>query len=135
MTAVWLLLGVFLSGALIAYARTRRDGGRRVFALALIVAAVIYVGLALFGAGVYWLMIEVLGVLTFGSFVWLGFRHSVLWLAAGWALHPVWDVGLHLVGPGAAFTPEGLAIACISFDLLVAAYVFAWLRPWRVSAL
>ena len=134
MTVVWLLLGIFLSAALVAYARTRGDGGRRVFAVALVIAAVLYVGLALARAGVFWISIELLGVLTYGTFAWLGLQHSNLWLATGWTLHIVWDVGLHLVGPGAAFAPEGLAIACVSFDLLVAAYVVACLRPWRVTA-
>jgi len=53
----------------------------------------------------------------------LGLRGSPYWLAAGWALHPLWDVGLHYIGPGHSFAPMTYAIACISFDLVVAAYI------------
>jgi hypothetical protein len=52
----------------------------------------------------------------------LGLRGSPMWLAAGWALHPVWDIALHYFGPGRAVAPETYAIACLSYDLLVAAY-------------
>ena len=45
------------------------------------------------------------------------------WLAAGWAIHPLWDVVLHYLGAGHAFAPEAWAISCVSFDLLVAAYI------------
>ncbi len=57
-----------------------------------------------------------------GLGVWGLFR-SPVWLAAGWALHPVWDLGLHYFGPGHAFAPDAYAVTCLSFDLLVAGYV------------
>jgi hypothetical protein len=38
-------------------------------------------------------------------------------------LHPLWDVVLHYVGPGHSFTPWAYAIACVSFDWLVAIYI------------
>ena len=41
----------------------------------------------------------------------------------GWTVHPLWDIGLHLVGRRAAFTPAWYATTCASFDLLVAAYI------------
>lgn len=41
----------------------------------------------------------------------------------GWLAHPLWDVGLHLIAQGRDFTPSVYAIACLSFDLLVAAYI------------
>ena len=59
-------------------------------------------------------MIEAVGVAVFGR-MW--------WIVAGWALHPLWDVGLHYLGRGRPFAPETHTIACLSFDLLVAAYV------------
>jgi len=37
--------------------------------------------------------------------------------------HPLWDIGLHWFGKGTAFTPTGYAVAYISFDLFVAAYL------------
>ena len=59
---------------------------------------------------------------------WLGLRRSPLWLAAGWALHPVWDIALHFFGPGRAFAPETYTIACLSYDLVVAGYIVAAYR-------
>jgi hypothetical protein len=41
-------------------------------------------------------------------------------------LHPFWDVVVHYIGPGSAFTPWTYAIACISFDWLVAAYIVSF---------
>jgi hypothetical protein len=42
-----------------------------------------------------------------------------------WALHPVWDVLLHYVGPGRSFAPEAYAISCLSWNLVVAVYIAA----------
>ena len=134
MTTLWLLLGFCLGGAFLAFARALRGAERRVLALGLFVAAVIYVGFALAGAEPVWLLVETLGVAAYGTLAWLGLRHSPLWLAAGWALHPAWDVGLHLAGIGTAFAPEWYAIACISFDLLVAGYIVARFQSAPVGA-
>lgn len=88
------------------------------------VAAAIYVVFAAFGgASPGWLLVETMGVAFYSVFAVLGMRRSRLWLAAGWAAHPAWDGGLHMAGHGAAFSPAWYVVACISFDLLVAAYV------------
>jgi uncharacterized protein DUF6010 len=52
-----------------------------------------------------------------------GLRRSAYWIAAGWALHPVWDIALHYIGPGRTFAPWSYTIACGTFDLIVAGYV------------
>ena len=54
-----------------------------------------------------------------------GVRGSAWWLAVGWALHPVWDVALHLVGGGRVFTPQAYPVACLSWDTIVAGAI-AW---------
>jgi len=59
----------------------------------------------------------------YGTLALRGLRYSPLWLAAGWAFHPLWDVALHYFGPGGSFAPASYTITCVSFDLLVAAYV------------
>jgi hypothetical protein len=38
-------------------------------------------------------------------------------------LHPLWDFVLHYIGAGRLFTPWTYAIACVSFDWLVAIYI------------
>lgn len=123
-TAILLLLGLVLGALFIVIARLKPRAERLVLAVGLVVATFFYLGSAAVGrAPASWLGIELLGVAAFGLVAWLGMRGSAWWLVAGWALHPVWDVGLHLVGAGSTFAPAWYAVNCISFDLLVAAYV------------
>ena len=98
--------------------------GRSLLAICLFIAAGAYFGFAI-GAGArpIWTLIETAQCVIFGTMALLGLRGSVWWLFGGWALHPVWDVVLHYVGPGQSFTPWKYAVACFSFDLVVAAYI------------
>src|ERR687898_2003049 len=107
---------------------TRDIYGRSVLVIFLFIAAGAYFGFAflgreLVGTGQIWVPVELLQVVVFGTLALLGLRGSPYWLAAGWALHPFWDVLLHYVGPGHPFTPWTYAIACVSFDWLVAIYI------------
>ncbi|MFP5346343.1 MAG: DUF6010 family protein [Actinomycetes bacterium] len=129
MTTQWLVNGLIQAGMLVivawALSRWTRDiVGRALLALMLFGAAVTYVYYAArAGQGEGWLTAELLGVALYVGFAVAGLRRSPLWLAAGWALHPVWDMALHYFGPGHAFAPDAYAVTCLSFDLLVAAYV------------
>ena len=126
---IWLLLGLVLGIAFIALARAL--GERRILAVGLIVAAVIYVGFAAAaGAPWRWLGVEAMGVVLYGALALLGLRHSRGWLVLGWGFHPVWDVALHITGAGQAFAPAWYAILCISFDVVVALYIAS---QWRRS--
>src|SRR4029453_19338622 len=107
---------------------TRDILGRSVLVIFLFAAAGAYFGFATVGREVVgvpaiWTLIELLQVVVFGTMALLGLRRSPYWLAAGWALHPLWDVWLHYTGPGEVFTPWTYAIACVSFDWLLAFYV------------
>jgi hypothetical protein len=107
---------------------TRDIVGRSVLVIFLFIAAGAYFGFAtvgreVVGASAVWALVELLQVVVFGTMALLGLRGSPYWLAAGWALHPFWDFLLHYTGPGEAFTPWTYAIACISFDWLVAIYI------------
>ncbi len=107
---------------------TRDIIGRSVLAIFLLAAAGAYFGFATLGRDVVgsppiWILIELAQGIVFGAFALLGLRGSPYWIAAGWALHPVWDVVVHFIGPGQAFTPWTYAIACLSFDWLVALYI------------
>lgn len=103
---------------------TRDIVGRSLLAIFLLTAAGSYFGFAIgAGAGPAWMLVELVHIVIFGAMALLGLRGSPYWLAAGWSLHPLWDVGLHYIGPGHAFTPFTYAIACVSFDLVVAAYI------------
>jgi hypothetical protein len=97
--------------------------GRSLLVVFLFAAAGAYFGFALLAApGPIWVLAELVQVIIFGAIALLGLRGSPWWLAAGWALHPLWDVVLHYVGPGHSFAPITYTIPCLSFDLLVAAY-------------
>lgn len=123
-TAACLLLGVILASPLLLYAHRARSRARFVFAIALVVAAFIYVLFVVRAEEpAKWLAIEALGVVVFGVFAVLGWRGSIAWLAFGWAAHPLWDIAIHRAGPGAAFTPQWYPLACVSFDLIVAGYI------------
>ena len=101
-------------------------------AIGLVVAAVIYIGFSLFNADRSWVMVEVLGVLAYGLAAWLAIRYSLLWLAAGWGLHPIWDVWLHWLGPGSDIVPPWYAIACLSFDVALGVFVI-WI--WKQQSI
>jgi hypothetical protein len=97
--------------------------GRAFLVILLFTAGGAYCGFAVAAqAGLVWILIEFGHIIAFGTMGLLGLRGSPYLIAAGWALHPVWDVGLHYIGPG-TFAPWPYAIACVSFDLVVAAYI------------
>jgi hypothetical protein len=128
MTVLWTVLGVALALPYIAAGRTKRGRPARVWwAGGLVVAALVYVGFAsAAGAGWAHLGVEVGGVVIFGAFAALGLRGLPGWTAAGWLLHPIWDLA---VGhPGA---PEWYLWACLGFDAVVG--VWLWGRALRPS--
>src|ERR671911_1056113 len=80
---------------------------RSFLVLFLFIAAGLYIVFALrAGEGILWIVGEVVGVAIFGGMALLGLGGSLWWIVAGWALHPLWDVGLHYVAPGRSFAPE-----------------------------
>jgi hypothetical protein len=107
---------------------TRDTIGRSLLVIFLVIAAGAYFGFATLGREVVdtqpiWMLVELAQAIVFGAMALLGLRGSPYWIAAGWALHPFWDVVLHYIGPGHSFTPWTYAIACVSFDWLVAIYI------------
>src|SRR5215213_3149234 len=107
---------------------TRDIIGRSVLVIFLFIAAGAYFGFATLGSEIVdtqpiWILVELAQVIVVGTLALLGLRGSPYWIAAGWALHPFWDVVVHYMGPGQSFTPWTYAIACISFDWLVAIYI------------
>lgn len=124
---VALLLGAVLSLALVGMARRHPPGReRRVYAVGLVITALIYVVFgAAGGASARWLALEILSVLLYGAAAWGGLRGRPWLLAAGWAAHVAWDVPLHMSGAGSEYTPGWYPWLCVSFDLVVAGAVLA----------
>ena len=123
--------GLVSSAVAFLLSRFARDiAGRAFLVILLFTATGAYFGFAVVGqAGLVWLLIELAHIIGFGVMGLLGLRgsadsrRSAYWIAAGWALHPVWDIVLHYIGPGRSFAPWAYAIACGTFDLVVATYV------------
>jgi hypothetical protein len=128
-----LLAGLVLSLLLVRVAGRRGPrAARRVYALGLLVAALVYLGLALGGrASGRWLAAEAAGLVVFGLAALVGLRRWPAVLAAGWAAHVGWDVPLHLDGAGAVYTPDWYPWLCVSFDLVLAGAVVASSRRSR----
>ena len=133
-TVIELVVGVVLAFAFLMWTRAQPDGGRRFYAIGLAVTALIYVAFAVIGgASARSLGLEAVGLLLYGGAAWLGFRKSAALLALGWAMHPVWDVALHLTGAGAGYTPDWYPWGCVSFDLMVGGAVLAAGAPRRAD--
>jgi hypothetical protein len=120
-----LIEGAILALVLIALTHLLRAHAGEILFTVLLLASLAYVLFAVRGgAGAGWLALEVVGVAIYGAVGWVGVRGSLWWLAAAWALHPIWDIGLHYLGPGRSFVhPLRYPIPCVSFDLLVAGYL------------
>lgn len=120
----WLLLGLVAVLPLLKFAQgLSLNSTRKLLGRSLIIAALVYIGFALLWGTSEWLLIEVLGVAIYGLFYWAAIRYSIYWLAAGWFFHPLWDILLHLQGPGQDVAPPWYAVACASFDWAVAFYI------------
>jgi hypothetical protein len=126
-TMLALILGAALALAFVRLMRTYPQvGERRVYAVGLIVTALIYVMLGVSGgASARWLAFESLGVVFYGAAAWAGLWGRPSLLAVGWASHVAWDVALHLGGAGAGYTPAWYPWGCVSFDLVIAGAVLA----------
>lgn len=130
--SLWFGLGLLAAALYLVYARSQDSYTESlILRSGLIVAALIYVGFAAVWGNGTWMFIEIAGIAIYGLFVLLAVRFSAIWLAIGWAAHSIWDVLLHLLGLGHAIAPEWYVVACLSFDLLVAAYILTRLNEWK----
>lgn len=131
---IWLLIGILLALLFLLLARSRGTKSEpTVLAIGLLVAAIIYIGFALRWGNTQWIAIEVGGLLLYALFVLLAQRHNLIWLAIGWAAHPLWDMGLHWLGQEQSVAPEWYVFACLSFDLVMAGYMLTRLNNWKTS--
>jgi hypothetical protein len=122
-TFIEIIIGICLAFVFIFLIRRSRSytKEKHAAAIGLVSAALVYVGFGLFSASARWNVIEPLGVLIYAVFAWLGFKKSGWFLAVGWALHVVWDWGLH--GFATPFVPHWYIGTCVGFDFVVAGYI------------
>ncbi len=126
MTWLWIALGA-AAGALALWVNASKatkykkfpNNEVRIWAAALVIAALIYVGFAAFnGASSDWVQIELGGVVGYGAIAWLGATRWPPLVGVGWLLHMLWDIVLHPGGhPG--FVPSWYPPLCLGFDVLV----------------
>ena len=103
--------------------------GRTLLATGLFAAAGAYFGFAVAARPpAIWGLLELLQVVAFGTLGLMGWKGSAKWLALGWALHPLWDFGVHHLGPARSFAPVSYVFACITFDWVVTAYILIYYR-------
>jgi hypothetical protein len=116
---------IVLSGIAFLLSRFTRDIlGRSVLVIFLFIAGGAYVGFVVgAGASGLWFLAEVVHVVVIDTMGLLGLRGSPYWIALGWALHPLWEVPLHYIGPGNSFAPASWAISCVTFDWVLAIYI------------
>lgn len=126
------ILGILGAYVFILYGQ-KINREKSVLSSGLVIAAIIYIFFAFFWGDAYWIGIETLGVLFYSAFYFLGKRLDFRWLGVGWLLHPIWDVVLHLYGGGNVVAPEWYAVACLTFDFVVASYIF-WKFPKNKSS-
>ena len=128
MTLLPVGLGVLAAFLLVLVGRW--VGGRRenrVYAAGLVVAALIYVLLALVGGtSGREVGVELVGLALFGAVALIGMRFPLA-IGLGWLGHVLWDVVLHR--PPEAWVPEWYPALCLGFDVAVGLYVS--LISWR----
>ena len=126
---VEIIIGALIAaGILYFYSGGSEKTLRSFFAGTLTVAALIYVGFALYGSAVGsastgWILVELIGLAIYFAFAYFGFKKSAMLLSLGWALHVVWDVALHS-STGVLFVPGFYPSMCLGFDLVFATYIF-----------
>ena len=116
--ALWVALGAAVALAFLAVGPRKRARAARVWwAAGLVVAQLLHVVFA-FGDGLGGLALQAVGVVAFAAFARAGVSGRSAWLAAGWLLHPAWDLGL---GHSA---PAWYVWACLGFDVVVGAVLY-----------
>ena len=121
--AFYAALGVILSGGLLIYCHRLSAVTRyHLLAIALSIASLLYVVFALLTFNLMWIAVEVVGLVLFLLFIWMAYQYSFWFIALGWLLHIVWDIGVH-PHETAPYVPQWYAWLCVGFDAVMALYL------------
>ena len=126
---LWFVAGIVFAVPflLIAY-RLDEKYERAFLGVGLVIASGIWVLFSAYHSDPKWMGIEIAGMVLYTAFAVIGAGRSYLLIGVGWAFHSIWDIVLHVTGPGYSMVTEPAnalwySVACCSFDLLVAVYV------------
>ncbi|MGD9659181.1 MAG: PTS sugar transporter subunit IIA [Methylocystis sp.] len=128
--AMFAAVGLVFALGLIALCRWSGAPAQRIAAYALIALSFLYVGFAFRAEEPGpWVGFEMTGVAVFGTLAGMSIIGSPWWVAAGFALHPLYAIYIHYIGAGALFAPAPFVIANAAFDVATALFVvYAALR-------
>ncbi len=122
-SAAALLIGALCALIFVLYAKRLPNRTQvRVLGRGLVIAGLVYLVFAS-TYGFQWLLLELVGATLCAGFYAASLRNAN-WLSIGWALHPAWDVLLHLRNTSGGYAPEWYVLACIPFDLIIAVYCY-----------
>lgn len=99
------------------------ERGLDLLAVGLAVVGAVYLGSALNDGRLQLQLLEGGVAVVFLVLALVGLWYSPLVLAAGWLLHAVWDSFHHPHPVGAPIAAHWYPLACLSFDVLVAAFL------------
>ncbi|PHS70549.1 MAG: hypothetical protein COB22_07950 [Cycloclasticus sp.] len=109
------------------------------YALSLIPIALIFIGFTYYYGDLSALPAELIGVLIFLTFALLSQFFAIYLLIYAYILHALWDL-LHEIfvieiNTGITWTqvPTGYAAFCLTYDLIIAYYVYLNLERWSIS--
>ncbi|WP_455201838.1 DUF6010 family protein [Kaarinaea lacus] len=118
-----LVSGILLAAGLLFYLKRFNERTRlTIGALALLLAALVYVLFALASQNQLYITIEIVGLLLFLLLIWLGYQYSFWFIVLGWLLHVLWDMGLY-PAETAPYVPQWYAWFCVGFDIVMALYL------------
>lgn len=118
-----ILAGVLLAtGLLYLLKRFNHKTRLSITVAALLITALVYVVMALLSHNILFVSIEILGLVLFLFMIGLGYFYSFWFIAMGWLLHVLWDIGLH-PDQTAPYVPQWYTWLCVGFDSAMAVYV------------
>lgn len=129
-----IIVGAIAAGVIIFFTKKKYPLEEfKAYSRYLIIAALVYIVFLFFGSDFRWQMIEVGGLIIYGGIGWFSYEKNLpTLLALGWGLHPVWDWFLH--NPiDTPFVPEAYPGLCIGFDLVMALYIFKFVKGQNSS--
>jgi hypothetical protein len=122
---VAIVIGALLALPYVFFARRSRNP-YHAFSVGLMLAAAVYVALAIAAGDRKALLVELCGAVLYGTLAAIGLRRAI-YLSLGWAAHVGWDLLLHPAGTS-PYVPWWYPAVCIGFDLVVAGAILRSLR-------